>query len=116
MLNFLFAHLFSPFIDFAFMQKALVASLVLGLGASPVGVFLMLRRLSLTGDAISHAILPGAAVGYLIAGLSLGAMALGGLIAGLIVALLAGGLARISLLQEDTNLAAFYLLDRKSVV
>lgn len=110
MLTFLFDALIAPFAGFAFMQKALVASLVLGISASPVGVFLMLRRLSLTGDAISHAILPGAAIGYLIAGLSLGAMALGGLIAGLIVALLAGGLARISLLQEDANLAVFYLL------
>lgn len=110
MLASLYSALFAPFIDFAFMRKALAGSLVLGLSASPVGVFLILRRLSLTGDAISHAILPGAALGYLFAGLSLTAMTLGGLIAGLFVVFLAGGLARVSLLKEDANLAVFYLL------
>lgn len=110
MLASFYALFFAPFIDFAFMRKALVGCLTLGLSASPVGIFLILRRLSLTGDAIAHAILPGAALGYLIAGMSLGAMTLGGLLAGLLVALLAGVLARVSQLKEDANLAVFYLL------
>ena len=76
----------------------------------PVGVFLMLRRMSLTGDAMAHAILPGAAVGYLVAGLSLPAMTLGGFAAGCIVAVLAGLVARATALKEDASLAAFYLL------
>jgi zinc/manganese transport system permease protein len=70
----------------------------------------MLRRMSLTGDAMAHAILPGAALGYLFWGLSLGAMTLGGLVAGLTVALLAGVVARGTVLGEDASLAAFYLL------
>ena len=74
--------LLSPFIEFGFMRRALAGCLALSLGATPVGVFLMLRRMSLAGDAMSHAILPGAAVGYLIAGLSLPAMTFGGLVAG----------------------------------
>ena len=53
----------------------------------PIGVFLMLRRMSLMGDAMGHAILPGAAIGFLLAGLSLPAMSLGGFVAGLAVAL-----------------------------
>jgi len=61
-----------PFAEFAFMQRALLGCAVISLGATPVGLFLMLRRMSLTGDAMAHAILPGAAVGYLISGLSLG--------------------------------------------
>jgi zinc/manganese transport system permease protein len=73
-------------------------------------VFLMLRRMSLTGDAMSHAILPGAAVGYLVAGLSLPAMTLGGLAAGVVVAMLAGLVSRVTALKEDASLAAFYLL------
>ncbi|MBL8399982.1 metal ABC transporter permease [Accumulibacter sp.] len=102
--------LFSPFIEFSFMRRALAGCLALSLGATPVGVFLMLRRMSLAGDAMSHAILPGAAIGYLIAGLSLPAMTLGGLIAGLAVAVLAGGVARNTVIKEDASLATFYLL------
>jgi zinc/manganese transport system permease protein len=75
-----------------------------------VGVFLMLRRMSLTGDAMAHAILPGAAIGYLVAGLSLPAMTIGGLAAGVVVAVLAGLVARVTALKEDASLAAFYLL------
>ncbi len=102
--------LFSPFIEFGFMRRALAGCLALSLGATPVGVFLMLRRMSLAGDAMSHAILPGAAVGYLIAGLSLPAMTAGGLLAGLTVAVLSGGVARNSVIKEDASLATFYLL------
>ena len=58
--------LFSPFIEFSFMRRALTGCLALSLGATPLGVFLMLRRMSLAGDAISHAILPGAAIGGVI--------------------------------------------------
>jgi zinc/manganese transport system permease protein len=99
-----------PFADFVFMQRALLGCVAIALGAVPVGVFLMLRRLSLTGDAMAHAILPGAAVGFLVAGLSLPAMTVGGLVAGLAVALLTGAVSRATTLREDTSLAAFYLI------
>ena len=99
-----------PFADFGFMRRALLGCLAVSLGATPVGVFLMLRRMSLTGDAMAHAILPGAAVGFLVAGLSLGAMTIGGLIAGMAVALLSGLVTRVTVLREDASLAAFYLI------
>jgi len=102
--------LFGPFIEFGFMRRALVGCLALSLGATPIGAFLMLRRMSLAGDAMSHAVLPGAALAYLVFGLSLSAMTVGGLIAGITVALLAGGVARHSVLKEDASLAAFYLI------
>ena len=101
--------LIDPFIEFSFMRRALVGCLALSLGAPPIGVFLMLRRMSLMGDAMSHAILPGAAIGYLVAGLSLFAMSLGGFAAGLAVALLSGLVTRSTELREDASLAAFYL-------
>ncbi len=99
-----------PFVEFAFMRRALAGLLALSLSAPPIGVFLMLRRMSLMGDAMSHAILPGAAIGYLLAGLSLLAMSLGGFLAGLAVALAAGLVARSTVLREDASLAAFYLV------
>ena len=83
---------------------------MLAVSAAPVGVFLMLRRMSLTGDAMAHAILPGAAIGYLIAGLSLGAMTVGGIVAGLVVAVGSGLVARNTVLREDSSLASLYLL------
>jgi zinc/manganese transport system permease protein len=99
-----------PFADFAFMQRALIGSVLLSLSACPVGVFLMLRRMSLTGDAMAHAILPGAAVGFLVAGLEILPMTLGGLVAGLVVALAAGVVSRLTVQREDASLAAFYLI------
>jgi len=102
--------LIAPFADFGFMRRALVACLALSLGAGPIGIFLMLRRMSLMGDAMSHAVLPGAAIGFLAAGgLSLTAMGLGGLIAGLAVALLSGLVSRSTSLREDASFASFYL-------
>ena len=99
--------LFAPFAEAEFMKRALVAGLALSLGAVPVGVFLMLRRMSLIGDAMSHAILPGVAVSYLVSGLSLTAMTLGGLATGMAVALMSGLVARATTLKEDTSFAAF---------
>jgi zinc/manganese transport system permease protein len=100
----------APFSDYEFMRRALVGSIALALSGAPLGVFLILRRMSLAGDALSHAILPGAAVGYFFAGLSVPAMTFGGLVAGLLVALATGAAARFTTLREDASLAAFYLV------
>lgn len=101
--------LIEPFIEFGFMRRALVACVALSISATPLGVFLLLRRMSLVGDALSHAVLPGAAIGYLISGLSLVAMGIGGAIAGLTVALLSGAVSRYTPLREDASFAGFYL-------
>ena len=100
----------APFIEFSFMRRALLGAISLSLGAGPIGVFLMLRRMSLIGDAMAHAILPGAAIGYLFAGLSLGFMTAGGLAAGMVIALAAGLVTRFTVLKEDAALASFYLI------
>jgi zinc/manganese transport system permease protein len=102
--------LISPFVEFGFMRRALVGTIALAVGAGPIGVFLMLRRMSLVGDAMAHAILPGAALGFLVAGLNLFAMTAGGIVAGVVVAVLTGLVARVTELKEDASLAAFYLL------
>jgi zinc/manganese transport system permease protein len=109
--NFLiFDVLVAPFTEFEFMRRALAGIVALALGGAPIGVFLMLRRMSLVGDAMAHAILPGAAIGFLISGLNLFAMTFGGLIAGFTVAILAGLVARTTELKEDASLATFYLV------
>jgi len=100
----------SPFAEFAFMRRALVATLALSLSAAPLGVLLTLRRMSLMGDALSHAVLPGVAIGFMLGGLSLTAMATGGLIAGMLVAALAALVTRFTALKEDASMAAIYLI------
>lgn len=102
--------LIAPFTEFEFMRRALAGVIALALGGAPIGVFLMLRRMSLVGDAMAHAILPGAAVGFLLSGLNLFAMTFGGLVAGFAVAILSGLVARSTELKEDASLAAFYLV------
>jgi zinc/manganese transport system permease protein len=102
--------LIAPFADFEFMRRALAGTIALAFGAGPIGVFLMLRRMSLVGDAMAHAVLPGAAVGFLLSGLNLFAMAAGGLVAGFIVAVAAGLVARSTELKEDASLAAFFII------
>jgi zinc/manganese transport system permease protein len=102
--------LFDPFIEFAFMRRALVGSLALSLAAPPLGVFLVLRRLSLIGDALGHAILPGVALGAIVGGLSLFAMSAGGVLAGLVIVAAAGLASRGTGLREDASLAGFYLV------
>nr|WP_318383724.1 metal ABC transporter permease [uncultured Enterobacter sp.] len=101
--------LFQPFIEFGFMRRALIVCLALSVSTTALGVFLLLRRMSLMGDALSHAILPGVAVGYLLSGMSLLAMSIGGFIAGITVALVAGAVSRRTPLKEDASFAGFYL-------
>lgn len=102
--------LIAPFAEFGFLRRALVGCLALSLAAPPLGVFLVLRRMSLTADVMAHGVLPGVAVAYLIAGLSVPALWAGGLVAGLAVALGAGALSRATGGREDATLAALYLL------
>lgn len=102
--------LFSPFAEFAFLRRALAGCLALSVSAPPLGLFLMLRRMSLTGDVLSHGILPGVAIGFLAGGMSMVALAVGGFLGGLAVALGAGALARATGGREDAVLAALYLL------
>jgi zinc/manganese transport system permease protein len=103
------ALLIAPFETLGFMRSALVACLALALANGVLGTLLVLRRMSLDGDVLGHAVMPGAAVGFLYAGPSPTWLSLGGLASGLAVAALAslagGGRAR-----HDAGLVAFYLV------
>ena len=102
-------HIFDAFMQFGFMRRSLVACLALSVSLTPLGVFLILRRMSLIGDALSHAVLPGVAIGYLCAGMSLFAMGLGGFIAGLLVAMSSSWISKATKLHEDSTFAGLYL-------
>ncbi|KSV75190.1 hypothetical protein N185_17575 [Sinorhizobium sp. GW3] len=102
--------LVEAFFRYDFMQRALLGSIMLSLGSAPVGVFLTVRRMSLTGDAMAHAILPGAAIAYLLFGLQVLPMTVGALAAGLAVVVGSGAMSRLTVQGEDASLAAFYLM------
>lgn len=108
--------LWAPFSEFAFMRRALFGSVALACSAAPLGVFLILRRMSLMGDAIAHGILPGAALAFWLFGLSLPALTVGGLVAGLGMAGGAAWVTRRTGLREDASLAALYPISLASGV
>lgn len=101
--------LLEPFAQ-GFMRRALAGCVVLSFAGPPLGVFLVLRRMSLMSDVLQHGALPGIALGAMVSGLSVWAMGLGGLLAGVMIAVLAGALARRTGGREDSQLAGVYLL------
>ncbi len=51
--------------QYSFLQKALITSVTVGIVSGVIGSFIILRGMSLMGDAISHAVLPGVAISYM---------------------------------------------------
>jgi ABC-type Mn2+/Zn2+ transport system permease subunit len=92
-----------------FMRRVIVGGALVGFTNGFLGAFVVLRRLALMADSLSHSLLPGLALGVMIAGgLVPSALFIGGLVAAMIVALGAQLLARSSRLKEDTALGALY--------
>lgn len=91
------------------LTAVIAGALSLAFGAAPLGVLLISRRMSLMGDALAHAILPGAAFAFLLVGPDPWALTFGALLAGLLVASASGLMARGSLLPEDASFAVLYL-------
>jgi zinc/manganese transport system permease protein len=106
----LHALLIGPFEAFSFMRIALVACLALALANGPLGILLLLRRMTLDGSVLSHAVMPGAALGFVYAGHSLMALSAGGLASGALVAGLTGLLGRGRQMRHEAGLVAFYLV------
>lgn len=98
-----------PFVNYGFMRRALAACISVAASSTPLGVFLVMRRMTLMGDAVAHAILPGVALAFIFSGLALWPMTLGGLIAGLVMVLIAGIITHITTLKEDASFTASYL-------
>jgi zinc/manganese transport system permease protein len=104
----LWSILVAPFSEYAFMRSALVACMALAVASGPLGTLLLLRRMGLVGDVLSHAVMPGAAVGFALAGSALAVLSIGGLLTGIAVVLLMILGTRFGAQREDASLAAFY--------
>lgn len=96
--------------QYNFLQTALITSVIVGIMSGIIGSFIILRGMSLMGDAISHAVLPGIAIAYML-GINL---LLGASLFGILAALLIGFVASHSKLKNDTAIgivfSAFYAL------
>jgi len=101
--------LFEPFY-YEFMQRALVACALIGFTNGFLGAFVVLRRLALMADALSHSLLPGLAIAAIVVGLNPGGLLLGGLLAAIFVALGGHLIARSSRLKDETAIAALYII------
>ena len=97
-------------LDFQFLQNALITSVMVGISAGIIGSFIILRGMSLMGDAISHAVLPGVALSYMLGSNYI----IGATIFGMASAALIGFVTKHSRLKNDTAIgivfSAFFAL------
>ena len=106
----LFEVLIDPLLGSDAMKRALSGSLAVSIAGAPLGVMLIIRRMALAGDALTHTLLPGVAAAYLLAGQSPAVMIMGGTKSGLIAVYLSMLVSRSTILWEDISLATFYVL------
>lgn len=100
---------FNPFIEYLFMKKALFACISLSITGGPVGLLLLLRKMSLMGEALSHGIFPGIVIAFLLFGFWLPGFVVGAIITGLSLSLLNRFIHEHSLLHEDASFSGLYL-------
>ncbi|WP_319995962.1 metal ABC transporter permease [Trichococcus shcherbakoviae] len=97
-------------LDFQFLQNALITSVMVGISAGIIGCFIILRGMSLMGDAISHAVLPGVALSYMLGS----SYIIGATVFGMASAALIGFVTKHSRLKNDTAIgivfSAFFAL------
>ncbi len=102
--------LIQPFVDFSFMRKALVAALAVSAASAPLGVFIHYRKMSLTGDALSHGMLPGVALGFILSPENPVYMILGGMLASFLVLFFSRFVSEKGRHSHDSSFAVLYLI------
>jgi len=95
-------------IQYEFMQRAIVAIVLIGTVSGVMGAFVVTRGMAFMGDALAHAILPGVAVAFIRYGGNSQALLIGGVIAGVLSSLGIGFLTRGGRLAEDTAIGVIF--------
>lgn len=95
-------------LQYEFIQRALIASVMVGISCGLIGAFIMLRRLSLIGDALAHAVLPGVVIGFMVAGKSAVSLFIGASVAGIVTAVLISFVERNSKIKSDTAIGIIF--------
>ncbi|HWA05375.1 MAG TPA: iron chelate uptake ABC transporter family permease subunit [Ignavibacteria bacterium] len=106
-MDFLTKYLLDP-LSYEFIQRALIASVTIGISCGLIGTYIMLRRMSLIGDALAHAVLPGVVVSFMVAGKSEVALFVGAVVSGILTVLLIGFVNRNSKIKEDTSIGIIF--------
>lgn len=101
--------LFIEPLQYQFMQRALIASVMVGIINGALGCFIILRRMAFIGDALSHAVLPGVVIAFMVAGKGHLALFLGAVFAGITTALLIGFVNRNSRIKEDSAIGVVFI-------
>jgi len=101
--------LLEPF-EYEFMQRAILVCVLIGFTNGFLGAFIVIRRLALTADALSHSLLPGLAVAAIFIGLNPAGLLLGGLVAAVIVAVGGQLITRSSRIKDETAIASLYVI------
>jgi len=109
MINFMYDVLIAPISDFVFMQRAFAACFALSIICPVLGIVLLLKRMSLMGEALSHGILPGIAIAFFIWGVWLPGFTIGGMVAGFLIAGLSLLASQKTRLPQDASFSGFYL-------
>lgn len=91
-----------------FMQRALLAALLVGLTSGVMGAYVVTRGMSFLGDALAHSVLPGVATAFITGNSSASGLLLGGLVAGTLSAIVIAFLTRAERLQEDTAIGIVF--------
>lgn len=95
-------------LTYGFMQRGLIASVLVGTVCAVIGAFIVLRGMAFFGDALSHTILPGVAVGYLVTGGARGSLFWWALGTAVVSALGIGAISKKSQLREDTSIGIVF--------
>jgi len=99
----------APF-TYGFMQRGALSAVLLSLSGGLLGCILVLRRMALMGDALSHSLLPGIAIAWLLCGPSSAALFVGALLAGLFTALGSAFLSRVTRVKEDASFGSLFIV------
>lgn len=100
---------FAPF-QYEFMQRGVLSAVLLSVSGGLLGCILVLRRLALMGDALSHSLLPGIGLAWLLFGPSTTALFFGALVAGLLTALGSALLSRLTRVKEDAAFGSLFIV------
>jgi manganese/iron transport system permease protein len=95
-------------LSYAFMQRGLIAAVLVGIVCALVGTYIVLRGMTFFGDALAHAILPGVAVGYVVGSGAQGPAFWGALVTAILASLGIGAISRNTRLGEDTAIGIIF--------